>query len=251
VRRFLILQLALLLVTPFSNPARAEDLRWGTLKGTFVYDGAPPVPPALVVPAALLGDNPNPVDESLLVDATGGIANVVVCLRTKNVNVHPRALANFQPQVPLELTGARLEPHVMALLTRQTLVIRNRDSFAMSLNLMEIGGPGTSPLLVPGGQTTYQYQRAQRIPQPVTGSIHNWYKAYVLPRDNPYFAVSRADGSFEIPGLPLRALEFEAWHEKPGFVETKDWSKGRFKFDIKAGDNDLGVIKLDPKIFNK
>ena len=46
--------------------------------------------------------------------------------------------------------------------------------------------------------------------------------------------------------------------EKPGNVakakiDGKDagWTRGRFKYTIKAGNNDLGEIKLDPAQFNK
>ena len=79
-------------------------------------------------------------------------------------------------------------------------------------------------------------------------------KGYVLPRDNPYFAVSGADGKFEIKDLPVGKLEFQVWQEKAGNFKdytTGGWKSGRFEFDIKAGDNDLGTIKFDPKLFTK
>jgi hypothetical protein len=129
-------------------------------------------------------------------------------------------------------------------------VVKNSDTFAHNSNLTELGGAGANPLIAPAAQATYKYVRAQNIPQPVNCNIHPWMKGLVLPRDNPYFAVSKADGTFEIKDLPVGKLEFQVWHE-PGFVDTKDWPKGRFTMDIKAGDNDLGAIKLDPKSLSK
>jgi len=46
-------------------------------------------------------------------------------------------------------------------------------------------------------------------------------------------------------------LEFQVWQEKSGFVEARDWKRGRFKMTLAAGKNDLGEVKVKPAIFNK
>jgi hypothetical protein len=231
--------------------AAASDTRWGNLKGQFVYDGQPPLPVPLAVPAAVLGNNPNPVDESLLVDPKGGIANIVVFVRTKGVQANPRALKDVKAQVELTAKGARFEPHILPLMTTQTLVVQNAENFQVNPNVTELRGPGINPLLVPGDNARYMYLRPQMMGQPVTCNIHPWYKAYVLALDNPYFAVSRTDGSFEIKGLPLGDIEFQVWHERSGWVATGGWPKGRFRMHINEGDNDLGEIKLAPRLFKR
>ena len=40
--------------------------------------------------------------------------------------------------------------------------------------------------------------------------------------------------------------EFQAWHEKVGYLATPEWPKGRFRFTVKPGSNDLGTIKIAP-----
>ena len=41
--------------------------------------------------------------------------------------------------------------------------------------------------------------------------------AYMLPRENGYFAVTDAEGRFEIANLPAgEPLEFQVWHESGG-----------------------------------
>ena len=41
--------------------------------------------------------------------------------------------------------------------------------------------------------------------------------AYMLPRKNGYFAVTDADGTFEIANVPAgEQLEFQVWHESGG-----------------------------------
>jgi hypothetical protein len=253
-RRWLMMNLVvrLVMIAAFApGIVAAQDSRWGAVKGAFIYDGVAPKPAALIVPPAALGNNANPVDETLLVASDGGIQNMVVFVRTKDVKTHPRAMRDIPQQVVLESIGCRFEPHILTLTTAQTMVIRNSELFTISANVTEVGGSGINPLVAPNKEATYKYSRAQATPQQVSNNIQPWYKAYVLPRDNPYFAVSKPDGTFEMYGLPIGQFEFQVWHEKPGFVSTDDWPKGRFTMEIKPGDNDLGTIKLDPKVFKK
>jgi hypothetical protein len=80
-------------------------------------------------------------------------------------------------------------------------------------------------------------------------------KGYIVVKDNPYMAVSDKDGNFEIKDLPAEELEFTVWQEKSGWLAAKsnwDQKKATFKLKIKAGDdNDLGEIKVNPKLFQK
>ena len=43
---------------------------------------------------------------------------------------------------------------------------------------------------------------AERRPIVVACDIHSWMKAYIMVFDHPFFAVTAADGSFEIKGVP-------------------------------------------------
>lgn len=248
------LALQIVLLATVAVPAAdapAEDLRWGNLKGKFVYDGEPPAPAMLPI-AGPRAPAAGVKDESLVVDAQGGGANVVVFVRTKDVAVHPRAGHAAPQKVVFEAKAQRFEPHVLPIMISQKLVVKNSEAVAVNANLMEVGAGGANILLTPGAQHEFEYARPQAVPQPVTSNIQPWMRAYILPRDNPYVAVSQPDGTFEIHGLPLGALEFQVWHEKAGnFKEASidGWKLGRFSLQIKPGDTDLGVIKLDPKLF--
>jgi hypothetical protein len=102
-----------------------------------------------------------------------------------------------------------------------------------------------------GGDATWRFRRSQNLPVPIACNYHPWESAYVLPRDNPYVAVSAADGTFRIAKLPVGELEFQAWQERIGYLDTSGWPKGRFAVTIKPGVNDLGTIKLNPSMFEK
>ena len=46
--------------------------------------------------------------------------------------------------------------------------------------------------------------------------VHGWMNGWVGVVDHPFFAVSAADGTFEIQGLPAGSYTLEAWHEVLG-----------------------------------
>jgi hypothetical protein len=105
-------------------------------------------------------------------------------------------------------------PHVIALMTNQPLLVRNSDD-----TLHNVHG-------VP--QRTREFNRAQsskgmedtfRFPAPETGipvqcDLHPWMSAWVHVSDHPFFAVTKLDGRYAIPGLPPGDYEIVAWHER-------------------------------------
>ena len=56
---------------------------------------------------------------------------------------------------------------------------------------------------------------------PVKCNIHPWMRAYIGVVRHPFFAVTGADGTFKIAGLPPGKYTVEAWHERFGRQETE------------------------------
>lgn len=228
--------------------AEAAQAQWGTLRGRFLYDGSAPAPAKLAVTKDIeVCGQHNLVDESLVVGADGGVANVVLYLRSKPAQVHEE-YANLPAEVTFDNEHCRFVPHVLTMTTSQTVILHNSDPVAHNSNLQPIPGLPVNPLIAAGGQATYKFVTEPILPVPITCNIHPWMKGYIVARSNPYVTVSAADGTFEIKNLPVGSLEFQAWHERPGYLAAGDWEKGRFTFEIKEGDNDLGDIKLSPEL---
>jgi hypothetical protein len=79
---------------------------------------------------------------------------------------------------------------------------------------------------------------------PFKCDVHGWMNAYVGVLEHPYFAVSKADGTFSIPNLPPGTYTLAAWHERLGTqtqsvtVATKESkSDANFTFKAVAGAN--------------
>ena len=47
-------------------------------------------------------------------------------------------------------------------------------------------------------------------------SIHPWMRSYLFVFNNPYFAVTSADGAFDLKNVPPGTYTVEAWQEKYG-----------------------------------
>lgn len=225
------------------------------LTGRFVFGGAVPAAQKLNIDKDVEAfGNLGLVDETLAVGADGGIANVVVYVRTEGVAVTPEAEKAVAPKIEYDNKGGRFIPRILPVwVGKQTLVIKNSDPVGHNSNLQPLGDTPINPLLTPNSSVEHQFGRKQNLPQPVGCNIHPWMKGYILPRDNPYATVSGADGKFELKNVPAGTeLEFQVWHEKAGYLAAKpEWEKGRFMMTLKDGANDLGELKVDPALFNK
>jgi hypothetical protein len=130
--------------------------------------------------------------------------------------------------------------HVLAVSVGQTVTLMNSDNVGHNTN---IGGKSLkfNQIVPAGGEIPLVPQKEEAAPAKVVCSIHPWMVAYMLPRDNGYYAVTGEDGSFEIANLPAgEELEIQVWHENAtgsgsGLVLTTpeakelNWSrKGRF-----------------------
>ena len=235
---------------------RADD--WGTLSGRFIFDGKAPAPEAITPNKDLEVCGKHPlVDESLVVGPDGGLANVFVWVRTKNVKVAPEYEKTAKDKVVLDNHNCRFEPHALAMRTTQQLEVKNADPVAHNTNAdLQVNAPFNG--IIPAGSSNdMTLAAAETVPAKISCNIHPWMLGYLLVRPDPYFAVSDKDGKFQIKDLPAGTeLEFQVWHEKPAYVKKasidgKDagWKNGRFKYTIKPGENNLGDIKLDPAQF--
>jgi plastocyanin len=248
---------SLAILALFAMPAAADE--WGTIKGKFVVKGDAPAAAELKADkdVEVCGKH-KLLAEELVVGADKGIANVVVFVRDKGVKVNPEVEAAAKAQkVELDNKNCRFEPHVVFVQTGQELVIKNSDTVGHNSNIATIKNPASNALVPAGGSAPVKFGAEESIPAGVTCNIHPWMKAWVVVRGNPYAAVTKPDGSFEIKGVPVGELELQLWHEKAGNLaevataKGKADKKGRIKVKVEAAGTDLGEIAVDAAAFKK
>lgn len=215
----------------------AETPQTGTFRGTIRFQGDVPVLPPLVKQgdsevkdAAVCAASSIP-DESLVVAAKSrGIANVFVYLR-KRPETFPAQDADESktPQI-LKVEGCRFVPHAMVMRTTDRVKLEFRDEVAHHAHAYPIQSTVPGALIAPQDESFLQeFDESEPFPVKVGCDIHPWMKAYVLPLDHPFAAVTDQKGRFKIDGLPPGMYEFWFWQEKAGWLEKK------YKVNIKAG----------------
>ncbi|HUY89330.1 MAG TPA: hypothetical protein VMV10_11395 [Pirellulales bacterium] len=230
----------------------AEPAGWGNLKGRFVYEGGAPAREAIDTSKDPVCTQHPVFNESIVVGDDGGLKDVVIYLASKKVPVNPEYEATADATVVLDNKHCRFEPHVLVMRTSQTIELHNSDPASHNSAISPLGDAPFNPLIASGQKADHHFNKQQNAPIPVTCNIHPWMRGYVLPRDNPYAAVTGDDGSFEIKDLPAGTWEFQVWQEAARFLAAKpEWKKGKFKLEIKPGDNDLGVIQVPASLFKK
>jgi len=233
------------------SPAAAAE--WGSLKGRFVVEGAPPTIPPLVVSKDEFCIKTNPTNELVVVDDNGNLANAVVYVflgRRGKIDIHPDYESQLSEPVVLDNKGCSFHPHVALIRAGQTLDIKNSDPVGHNTKID--GSKNSFNQTIPdGANIPYVVQQAESMPAPVSCSIHPFMRGVLLVQDHPYMAASAEDGTFEIKNLPAGEHEFQFWHEAPGYLKNLKSQggstdrRGRAKLTIPAGGTlDLGDIKV-------
>src|SRR5262249_49915778 len=99
--------------------------------------------------------------------------------------------------------------------TGQEFIVTNTSEMQHNTNIQD--GPN---LILPKGQTK-KLDPSDWANKPINISCnaHTWMKAYTLPLDHPYAAVTNPDGTYEIKDVPIGAKVFiNAWHEVPAYL---------------------------------
>ncbi len=198
---------------PIANPVDASTA--GNVAGRITFAGTPPKPgvvrmdsdPNCVQPGAAA------TDETVIVGDGGALQNVFVYVKD--------GLGNLRFPIPstpivLDQKGCHYVPHVLGAQVGQNVEIVNSDptlhnvhAIPMANQEFNMGQP------LPGIKHTHQFS-TKEVMVPFKCDVHPWMRAYIGVLDHPYFAVSGADGAFNLKGLPPGTYTIEAWHETLG-----------------------------------
>lgn len=199
---------------------RSGDLGAAELSGRISYDG-PAVKQTLSVEKKHQGACGASVDSPVLIaDAHGNLENAVVILKSKNGG----PLENSKPgpssqtdsvKLTLDQKNCRFDPHVAVVTAGGAVEISNTDPMAHDVRAfygskmifqfeMDSGDPAVSKAFIDPGVYV------------IRCGLHKWMHAYVIAVTHQYFAVTSADGSFLITGVPEGDYQARVWHEKLG-----------------------------------
>lgn len=244
---------------------------WADFKGRFTFEGKIPERKALkvsereLVAAGFPADH-KILDESLVVDEkTKGIANILLWITLDpkkpdaKIPIHPSYTMAPPTEHVIRIKDFTYAPHVSIMRTEQKKVVFLDDDpvgHNASLNSPDILPFGRT--LAADGREEWPIRNQLRVPASIDCNIHPHEKAYLLVRDNPYFAVTNEKGDFEIKQLPLGKWRFKVWQEKCGWIKEAtlagkktSWTKGELEVEIKKEGLDLGEVVIAGELFSE
>lgn len=183
----------------------------GSISGQVLFDG--PVPPPATLPVhknrAVCGESVP--DESLLIDANGGLKNVVAIL-----DGIPAGKGNPALPALLDNKNCAFVPRVQTIAVGQPIELRNSDFILHNVHARRNGYTTLFNLGLP-----YWSEKTYRFTQPGhvlidCDVLHTWMRAHIIVTNHPYTAVTDAAGRFGISHIPPGEYGLRLWHERLG-----------------------------------
>jgi hypothetical protein len=185
----------------------------GALKGKVVYQGA--IPTRKIVPTKDQETCGQVRDEpEVVVGPDKGVQDAVVYLKGVQKG---KALEKPAKKPEINNLKCMFVPRVQAFPVG-TVVVVNSDPVMHNTHAFH------------GKQTVFNVAlpvKGQRVDKPLTKpglvriecDTHGWMLAWVYAADNPYYAVTKKDGTFTIGDVPPGSYTLVAWHEHTGEIE--------------------------------
>lgn len=149
--------------------------------------------------------------EVLIVSGDSAIKNVVVSIA--NISKGKKFGGGT---ASIDQKGCVFIPHVAMAAPGSTVnlfnsddVMHNLHSWSMKNTAFNEGVTGKGKL-----QKTFEFPEIIKI----TCDVHKWMTAWLIVQDNPYYAITGADGKFKLEGVPAGTYTVQAWQESIGKI---------------------------------
>ncbi len=224
---------ALTAITGAAGPAAAGT---GSIKGAVKLLGKAPVVPELNMKADPFCAKKPAKSEEVVVGPAGQLKNVVVRISKGATGTFPVPTKD----VEMDQDGCAYQPRVVVAQAGQAVAIKNSDQTLHNVHTYK--GPST---LFNQAQPQGFPPIKKKLPSPAAGDVikfkcdvHPWMTGFVVVTDNPFWAITGADGAFTLDNIPPGTYTIEAWHErfgvKSGQITVAPDKVATTKFDFSA-----------------
>jgi Carboxypeptidase regulatory-like domain len=205
-------------LAPASLKRHAAPLMAGSVSGTVTFTGTPPKmkPIDMAKEPSCAAQHATPIEtETVVAGPNSSLQYVVVYV---SAGEQPGAAPSTS--VRFDQKGCQYIPHVLAMMANQSLEIANDDQTSHNIHPIPTKNPEWNKSQPPGSPPIEtKYANPEFIP--VKCNIHPWMHGYFAVMSTPHYAVTGADGSFTIAGLPPGKYTLTAWQEHMG-TQTAD-----------------------------
>lgn len=189
----------------------------GIISGTVAYVGIPSLPKK--TPITLDNDvcGQIAVGEDLLLGKKGGIKNAVVFIQGSIPSAKPFPK---EQSFSIDQKQCRFEPRVKIVPAGKDLIVMNSDGISHNFHTHSLTNPSLNkaqPKSLP--QMVVKFLRPEIFS--VVCDIHRWMKAWIVVAAHPYYAVTDAEGRFQLTDVPAGDYTLHLWHETLGEREKR------------------------------
>jgi plastocyanin len=185
------------------------------IKGVVKFEGIPPKASLISMAAdpSCAKQHPGSIfSAEVIINSGGGLQNVLVFIAE---GVGDRTFEVPKEPVVISQKGCLYQPHVLVVQANQAFQVVNNDPTSHNIHPMPANNREWNKAEPPGAKMEEAFSR-EEIAIPVKCNIHPWMRGYIAVLKNPYFVLTKQDGSFELPNLPPGTYTIKAWHEKLG-----------------------------------
>ena len=197
--------------TPPSGPT-------GSVSGTITFVGKAPtgIIDASMDPACSIGTTGDlPVEQYVV--KNGKLANVFLYVKSGPPEAMHAGPTADKPVV-LDQKHCQYVPHVIGVMQGSSVEFRNSDPTMHNVHTTptDLADPTVDISMGPRGAAQTKQFPHPELMLPVRCNNHPWMNAFINVSATPFFAVSDANGHFEIQGLPPGDYVLGAVQEKAG-----------------------------------
>jgi hypothetical protein len=185
----------------------------GTIDGVVTLSGTAPTEAPIKVTKNQDYCGQTIPDPAYTVDASGGVANVIVYL--KDITKGKAA-----PSEPLALVNSKcmFAPRAQGAMVSQQVKISSEDTVLHNTHPQNAETSATifNVALPFKGFSVTKPLPAMPMMIKVKCDAHEWMHAWIMELEHPYYATTSADGHFTIKDVPPGNYTLAVWHEVAG-----------------------------------
>lgn len=186
----------------------------GVIRGTVQFVGTALAMKTFTATEACCAGDPPILEETVIVNSNNTLKNVFVYLEGG-----PKLNGKLQPMQTLDQVRCRYVPHVLGVQLNQPLKLRSSDPTMHNVHYVPGINPAKNYAMTQAGEEIQTKFTAGPEFVRMRCDVHPWMAAWVGVFENPFYAVTRDAGSFEIKGIPAGTYKLVAWHELFGRQE--------------------------------
>ena len=184
----------------------------GSVGGRVTYGGEPPVPATIVVTKDPEVCGRQKTAANLMVGSDKGIKNVVARL----LDVPRGKPFPKKRSVTIDQKNCEYTPRILLFRAGMRVAIENNDGILHNTNVVAEKNPSFTIAQPKFRRVVERRIDDPEMPMRVRCDVHSWMASWWIAQEHPYYAVTKADGSFSLTEVPPGNYTLELWHETLG-----------------------------------